>query len=694
MKIILKAVMGLAVVGITLPAQTLKEDVAEVLNTNPVIQERLRNFRTTQQDLNIAKSEYLPTIDLRITAGHTIAGEIKDTTATQEDKYDHNVVDEQYKNYEASITVTQNIFDGFGTTYKVNYQKARILAAGYKYIETSNDLAFKMTTVYINVIRANKLLQTARENVQINEDIYRKVKKLFDGGLTTDSEVKKIEASLSLARSNLTVKRNNALDKEYTYKRILGRMPIPSEMKEPVFDIKMPSTLERATLYAIEHNPSILVSNHNIQGAQALWKQRKKAYYPKLDFVVGQAYNDVNKRNAFNSPDDRFTAKFVLTYNLYKGGSDKANVQKHISMINQEVDIRRDLKRQTIEGLELSWNSYVMVDAQLKDLNDYSQFSEATLNLYKEEYDLGRRTLLDLLTAQGDVISSRSQVIEAQYDALFARYRILDAMGLLVLSLNGSTEEFTSRVNISQNNIEAKEILDVVPIRFDVDNDNIVDSIDLCDNSVLANNIMPYGCIKLKRDNDNDGILNIYDRCPLSKEGEKVDAEGCVVVVEEELSMDDLDDDDLSIEEVTLDEEPTEKLVEEKPTEAIPSSDLSEEIDSLTFNYSFGLNSNTLTENGEVELKKLYEFLNKNTNYKAHIVGHTSKNSKSNKLYNIKLSKIRAKVINDNLVKLGIDQSRLTTDGKGFLEPIADNATKEGALKNRRIEIKLIKEDI
>ncbi|MEA3498586.1 MAG: TolC family outer membrane protein [Campylobacterota bacterium] len=560
---ILKVFLGLSISLTTiLQGQTLKEDIAEVLKTNPVVEERLRNFRMTQQDLNIARSEYYPIIDFRATAGYTNAGEIKDEA--DDGKYDHNVVDEDYKNYETSLKLTQNIFDGFATTHKVDYQKARILAAGYKYIETSNDMAFKMTTVYINVLRANKLLQTARENVQINEDIYKKVKKLFDGGLTTDSEVKKIEASLSLARSNLTVQRNNALDKEYSFKRVLGRMPIISEMEEPEFNIKMPTSLHRATLYAVENNPSLLVSNYNIKGAQALRKQRKKDYYPKLDFIVEQSYNDVSERNSFDSPDDRFTAKFVLTYNLYRGGADKANVQKHISMINQEIDIKRDLKRQTIEGLELSWNSYMMVDTQLKDLNDYSQFSETTLSLYKEEYDLGRRTLLDLLTAQSDVISSRSQVIEAQYDSLFAKYRILDAMGLLVLSINGSADEFTSKVNISQNSIAAEQVLDTLPIRLDVDNDNIVDSVDLCENSVVDNNIMPYGCVKLKRDNDKDGVLDIDDRCPLTKEGEKVNADGCVVeTVEEEaldedggLGIEDLDsDEELSIEKVTLDDE-------------------------------------------------------------------------------------------------------------------------------------------
>ena len=202
-------------------ALTLKKSVIEVLKTNPVVQERLRNYRATREDLKIAKSEYLPVVDFRASLGYTKAGMFKNGDGS----WDHSVHDESYGNYESSLVLTQNLFDGFGTMNKISYQEARILAAAYNYIEKSNDIAYRMTEVYLSVLRQYDLLQTSRENVQINEEIFRKVKDLYDAGLTTDSEVKKIEASLSLARSNLTVQKNNTRDKEYSFRRILGRMP-------------------------------------------------------------------------------------------------------------------------------------------------------------------------------------------------------------------------------------------------------------------------------------------------------------------------------------------------------------------------------------------------------------------------------------------------------------------------------------
>ncbi len=113
-------VASLGLFSCSLNAITLKESVAEVLNTNPIVQERLKNFRETQQDLNIANSEYLPSLDFVSTYGHNEAGNIRGSV----DNY-------HYKNYTNSLKLTQNLFNGFSTTHKVDYQKARVLASAY-----------------------------------------------------------------------------------------------------------------------------------------------------------------------------------------------------------------------------------------------------------------------------------------------------------------------------------------------------------------------------------------------------------------------------------------------------------------------------------------------------------------------------------------------------------------------------------
>lgn len=642
-------------IGVNVNALTLKESVVEVLDTNPVVQERLKNYRATQQDLTVSESEYYPRLDLRASVGYNRAGEHKS-----------DVYEVDYTNYESSLVLTQNIFDGFSTMHKVGYQETRTLAAAYNYLEVASDTVFEMTQAYLNVIRGRELLKIANENVQINVNIYNKIKDLYNAGLTTDSEVKKIQAFLSLARSNLTVQKNNARDTEYTFRRVLGRMPDPSQMDLPVKELPMPESIQRATMYATEHNPSILVSNYNVKGAQELWKQREKEYYPTVDFELSHNFNDASELpNGFDQPDDRFRARLVLNYNLFRGGADRAEAQKQISKIHQEIEIKRTLKRQVIEGLNLSWNAYEMIDAQLYDLRDYKMYSEQTLALYKDEYDLGQRSLLDLLQSQSDVINARMQLTNAEYDLKFAKYRILDAMGLLVLAITGDSEEYTARVNLYSDD-DAHEILDTMPVEYDADQDTITDNIDLCDNSLEGVNIMPDGCRKLNIDSDGDGVVDGKDQCPFTPAGVTVLTNGCAL---------DSDADGVKDNEDICPNTPEGHNVNSEGCSI-----------GLKMKVGFADKGAKLPSESLGEIKELSTFLKKKTEYNVTVIGYSNSSDRAD--VNGRLSNERASAVRSALIRQGVAKKRIVTEGRGA-EYLVVNETPEAFDLNQRIEIEL-----
>ena len=69
-------------------------------------------------------------------------------------------------------------------------------------------------------------------------------------------------------------------------------------------------------------------------------------------------------------------------------------------------------------------------------------------------------------------------------------------------------------------------------------------------------------------------------------------------------------------------------------------------------------------------------------------VGHTD--SVGNDAYNQKLSVRRAEAVKSYLVGKGVERNRVYTEGKGEKQPVADNKTKEGQAKNRRVEIEVV----
>lgn len=431
----------------SLNALTLQEGVDEVLSTHPVVLERLHNYRATLEDLRTTEAQYLPSLDYSA----SIAKEKTKSPST-------GFQSRSLTSYEHSLQLTQNLFNGFGTIYEADYNKARILAAANHYIENANDVAYSFTNAYINALKTKDLLCIAKANVQFNEDIYAKVNKLYEAGMTTRSESEKADTSLSLAKSNYVVAKNNLDDALFNLERVLGRSVSAEELNDGSFQGNMPSSLEEMKQYARAHNPSVLVSEYNIKAAQAQKEASYKNYYPKIDAFARQSWaKDVG---GLEGKDDRQSFGLNLSYNLYRGGADESQIQKNLSKIYQESENKRETVRKLDEQGELSWSARRYLTEQLDHLKRYEATSAKTLELYQKEYDLGRRTLLDLLVAQNDHVAAQSQIVRAENDLLFAHYRILDAMGSMVQNVLGSKADVHSKkvgLTILDNHLDNDE---------------------------------------------------------------------------------------------------------------------------------------------------------------------------------------------------------------------------------------------
>jgi len=602
-------------------ALNLKSTVSEVIETHPIIQERLKNYRATRQDMGMADSGYMPTIDIVGGVGWKTQGRINS-----------DIAKENYDTYNSAIILKQNLFNGFDTLYGVAYEKSRVVSAAYDYIEKTDDVTLQTTKAYLDLLRANELYNTSKENVANNELIYSKVYELYVAGVAARSELDKIQSSLALSRSNLSAKRNNLVDARFGFHRMLGRNVSVESLSKPKFTARLPKSRVRAVQFALKNNPSLMVSKFNLKAAQKRYKQTRANYYPSVDLEASQNYS--NNWQTSSSPDDRFEVMLNVTYNLYNGGHDSSLKQKNISLVNQEIEKGRELKRELIHSLGISWSAYEITKVQLDDLYKFQSFSFSTLELYQEEYELGQRSLLDLLAAQNDFFNAQTQIINVEYDRLFAKYRILDAMGVLVVALLGEEVDYYQLVGLQGS---SENILDELPVKLDQDNDKIPDNQDVCVNSIEGSSVMPYGCVKYVEDKDDDGVMDNYDLCPNTPLGFLVNTDGC------------------------------------------PKS--------KNLDIGFEPLSNKIAQTSELKIEQFARFLKENPLYNVIIVGHTD--SVGTLQENLILSQKRAQSVKDALLVYGVDEARLNAIGVGETQPIADNSTEEGKLKNRRTEIRL-----
>jgi outer membrane protein OmpA-like peptidoglycan-associated protein len=103
----------------------------------------------------------------------------------------------------------------------------------------------------------------------------------------------------------------------------------------------------------------------------------------------------------------------------------------------------------------------------------------------------------------------------------------------------------------------------------------------------------------------------------------------------------------------------------------------------------FETGNSTLKPESQEQLSNMAEILKSYPNVELKIGGYTDNTEKADD--NLKLSDERAKSVLAELVKRGIDQSRLKAEGYGDQFPVADNKTEEGRAMNRRIDVRVSK---
>lgn len=395
-------------------ALTLEEAMREVVSSNPEVQERIKEFRAVRQDRNIAFAGYLPTVDFVAAAGRE---ETDNTTFTN--KY--------LSRTEMAIILNWNIFRGGADKANVDRQEARINASAYSVLEIINEKTLKMAEVYFAAMKERDLLALARKNVENHEEVHAQIQKRIDTGVGARSELEQASGRLALAYSNLVVTQNNYDDAKINFEKVYGANIEPVMLVMPSRDLMLPNEPDQLLLKGTNSNPSLKVQKANIKVATLNHKISYASYLPVIDLELKQEWN--HNIDGVEGDNDSRSAMIRFTYNFYNGGADQATRQRRVSELAKESVTLGKMEREVQERLKLAWSAYTMISKQLDYLEKHRDLSKQTLDLYNEEFGLGRRTLLDILDTEEEYYGAERELVNANYDKLFAKYRILESVG-------------------------------------------------------------------------------------------------------------------------------------------------------------------------------------------------------------------------------------------------------------------------
>lgn len=429
---VVSSLLASAFVCASASAIDVREVVIETLKSNPRVLAEQREVDARGRQVRGALGAYYPTVDLAAGIGfqeRDPSGTVFPGTPTR--------TRNELERAEAQISLRQLVFDGFNTRYEYRTQKAREESARQRSRSTSEDTSLEVVRVFTEVMKQRDTLALSQETLLFHQGVYDRMKKRFDSGIGSRADFDQISGRLALAQTNYQAASANLTDAESNYQWVVGLMPQTTELDSPgSYRNYLPGSLQEAIGKASVNHPIMKVADADVNATKTRYEQTKSVFYPQVYVDVERDLND-NIDGREGQVDD-LRAMVRMRYNIYNGGSDSARRQEFAFLVEKAREIRRSALRQVEQELRLSWVAHETLKLQVSSLQAHAKDSSSTKAAYADQFDLGRRTLLDLLNTETENVNAKKSLIAGQYDLMYNEYRVFHSMGELMYMLGAS----------------------------------------------------------------------------------------------------------------------------------------------------------------------------------------------------------------------------------------------------------------
>jgi len=419
-------------------ADPMRQAAQQAISSNPDVTARLNQLRAAVDAIDIARAGYRPQVSLDASVAHDRDRISSRSPATR-----------SLNRQGAALNINQLLWD-FGA---VRSEVARLghdkLARYFELLDTTEQTAFEATRAYQDVQRFRRLVELAEDSYVQHKYVVTQIQSRFKAGVGRGVDHEQALARLALAESNLATEVANLHDVTARYLRVVGEAP-PAKLPRPkALSLPLPSSPGEAVALALRNNPAVQASIENLRAARQAASLRDSALLPRIEARVrtggGHHFDGV--------VDQRHdtTAQVVLNWTLYDGGANQARVRQAARLVDQAADLRDRTCRDVRQAASIAYNDTRRLTEQLAALDRNVLAIEKARDAYRQQFDIGQRSLLDLLNAENELYTARRAYSNAQFDLEVARLRTL------ALTQQLTTQLGLARIDTSADVAEAAQ---------------------------------------------------------------------------------------------------------------------------------------------------------------------------------------------------------------------------------------------
>ncbi|MBA9083284.1 MULTISPECIES: TolC family outer membrane protein [Bartonella] len=397
-------------------AGTLKDALAEAYMYNAKLNSERAAVRISDDDMVIARSNFLPQIE-----GIGTYGRNKPVMGS------HNV------SGSVGIKLSQRLFDGFVTQNTFFSAQVKTQAQREYLRNAEQNMFLDAVTAYANVYKARRIADLRRENLAALEEQVRSNEARLNVGEGAHVDFAQAQAARSVAVSEFSLACADVKAMEAIYRQIIGSDP--TQLERPPVATELPENLDIGYRVGDIMHPAILYARYLTDASSYNVKAKEGALLPKVDFSTTVSYNRI-----YSGPGENGVSQSVgvsLSVPIFEGGRTSAQVRQSKEQFEQarlQLTVAQNGVRQ---ALTAAWFQLEGARASVIAYRESVRAAEIALKGRIQENRVGQATTLDVLNSRTQLINAQIALAIAERDVVVASYSVQSSIGKLTANYLG-----------------------------------------------------------------------------------------------------------------------------------------------------------------------------------------------------------------------------------------------------------------
>ena len=404
-------------------AITLTEALTQAYKNNPELNAERESIKVSEEDLNISKGDYLPSLTLSGSKSKEDTNKL-----TNQSGGDAAVTDVDPQT--TSITIEQTLFDS-GRSAEHEKNKIGINLAKAKLLKKEQDILYKAIEAYTGLILANEKLEINKANVNLLERQVETDSIRLERGQVTLSDVAQSESSLAEAQAKLIQAENEVLTSKLNYENIIGPLSNSNLLeKNSTINFVMPQNLNSAIELSKKNNPDLNIALLEYEQSEKDTTIAKSDLSPTAKLSFERSYSD--DLSSTYDEREKDILKATVSWPFYSGGKNRAKYKKNINLQTRKRLLLDNTTRSNETNVASAWSNFQSSKSLLNSVELQVRAAEIANEGITAEYESGLgRTTLEVIQSNSFLLNAQISLANSERNYLLSQFNLLKSIGLL-----------------------------------------------------------------------------------------------------------------------------------------------------------------------------------------------------------------------------------------------------------------------